>query len=151
MNISSFNNIIQKSLSDDQENVMKGKLKFTLSRVEFYKRTRHKRFSSHFECDRQCLCYNDELLFCHRIRKDFTAITPEERRRFSDALRIAVTNLTYKDEYRTISAMFMHRCRPNYSITCLRSFYPGTDGICWSLKTSFVKLTVGLQFPLGLE
>ena len=35
MYISSFNNIIQKSLSDDQEDVMKGKLKFTLSRVEF--------------------------------------------------------------------------------------------------------------------
>ena len=103
MNISSFNNIIQKSLSDDQENVMKGKLKFTLSRVEFYKRTRHKRFSSHFECDRQCLCYNDELLFCHRIRKDFTAITPEERWRFSDALKIAATNPIYKDEYRRIS------------------------------------------------
>lgn len=54
------------------------------------------------ECERQCLCYNGELLFCHRIRKDFTAMTLEERRRFTNVLKTAATNPIYKDEYRRI-------------------------------------------------
>ena len=55
------------------------------------------------ECERQCLCYNGELLFCHRIRKEFTAMNLEERHRFVQVIKTAVTNPIYREEYRRIS------------------------------------------------
>ena len=29
------------------------------------------------ECNRKCMCYEGELLFCHRIRNEFTAMNFE--------------------------------------------------------------------------
>ncbi|KAJ7379023.1 hypothetical protein OS493_018817 [Desmophyllum pertusum] len=55
------------------------------------------------ECERKCMCYNGELLLCHRIRKEFTAMNFEERQRFVQTIRTAATNPIYRDEYRKIS------------------------------------------------
>ena len=49
------------------------------------------------------MCYEGELLFCHRIRKEFTAMNVEERQRFVQALRTAATNPVYRAEYRRLA------------------------------------------------
>ncbi|KAL9984350.1 hypothetical protein ACROYT_G006634 [Oculina patagonica] len=54
------------------------------------------------DCERRCMCYNGELLFCHRIRKEFTTMNFEERQRFVQAFKTAATNPIYRDEYRRI-------------------------------------------------
>ena len=54
------------------------------------------------ECERLCMCYDGELLFCHRVRKEFTRMNFEERRRFVKTMRTAATNPVYRDEFRRI-------------------------------------------------
>jgi len=54
------------------------------------------------ECERHCMCYDGELLFCHRVRKEFTHMNFEERRRLVKTLRAGATNPIYNDEYRRI-------------------------------------------------
>lgn len=56
-------------------------------------------------CNQKCTCYKGELLFCRRIRKDFTAMNIEERQRFVTALRTAATNPIYRDRYRNLGKL----------------------------------------------
>ena len=53
-------------------------------------------------CDRKCMCYEGELLFCHRIRREFTAMNLEERQIFVQALRTAARSPVYRAEYRRL-------------------------------------------------
>ena len=57
------------------------------------------------ECNRKCMCYEGELLFCHRIRNEFTAMNFEERQRFVQVLRTAATNPVYRDEHKRLNRL----------------------------------------------
>ena len=54
------------------------------------------------ECHRKCMCYRGELLFCLRVRKEFTTMNLEERQRFVQGLITATTNPIYRGEYKRL-------------------------------------------------
>ncbi|XP_066922945.1 uncharacterized protein [Clytia hemisphaerica] len=58
------------------------------------------------ECDRHCTCVNQKLTNCYRLRKEFTSMTSEERRRYLKAYKTLTTKSPYKDTYERF--IFMH-------------------------------------------
>ena len=51
------------------------------------------------------MCYKGELLFCHRIRKEFTAMNIKERQRFVKVLTTVATNPIFRDKYRSLGRL----------------------------------------------
>lgn len=54
------------------------------------------------ECDRKCMCHKGELLFCRRIREEFTAMSLKERQRFVKVFKTAATNAIYCKDFERI-------------------------------------------------
>lgn len=53
------------------------------------------------ECGDTCYCNNGQLQCC-RVRKEFTSMTEDERTLYVDAVRIASTDPTYRDDYKAL-------------------------------------------------
>uniref|UniRef100_A0A7M5V391 VWFA domain-containing protein n=2 Tax=Clytia hemisphaerica TaxID=252671 RepID=A0A7M5V391_9CNID len=58
------------------------------------------------ECNRHCTCVNQKLTNCYRLRKEFTSMTSEERRRYLKAYKTLTTKSPYKQTYEPF--IFMH-------------------------------------------
>lgn len=52
-------------------------------------------------CQQRCTCSEGKFL-CYRVRKDFTKMSFEERRRYIDAFYKATTDLHYKDDFEAL-------------------------------------------------
>ena len=58
------------------------------------------------ECNRQCTCKNNKIKNCYRIRKEFTSMSTEERRRYLRAYKTLTSQQPYKAIYERF--IFMH-------------------------------------------
>ena len=58
------------------------------------------------ECNRHCTCENSKLTNCYRLRKEFTSMSSEERRRYLRAYKTLTTQSPYKETYERF--IFMH-------------------------------------------
>ena len=54
-------------------------------------------------CDRRCKCEDGELVSCYRVRKEFTRMSFEERKRFIQAVKLASSDPRYKSEYEKLT------------------------------------------------
>ncbi|CAH3040441.1 unnamed protein product, partial [Porites evermanni] len=55
--------------------------------------------SVHDQCGQRCTCIGGQLVNCVRIRKEFTAMTFEERKRYIKTIKTASTDPRWKTEY----------------------------------------------------
>ena len=53
----------------------------------------------HDECNRRCDCRHGQMVNCKRVRKEFTELTLNERRRFIKAFKTLASDLRYKKKY----------------------------------------------------
>lgn len=51
------------------------------------------------DCGQRCTCVKGRLVDCVRIRKEFTTMTPEERRRYIAVIKKASSDPQFKDRY----------------------------------------------------
>ena len=51
------------------------------------------------------MCYEGELLFCHRIRREFTPMNLEERQMFVQALRTGAHRLSIYVNFAVVTKM----------------------------------------------
>lgn len=63
------------------------------------------------QCQRKCHCQDGDLVSCYRVRKEFTAMSHTERRRFIDVLKLAATSPRYRSDYNTLTTL--HSRVPN--------------------------------------
>lgn len=58
------------------------------------------------ECERYCTCQNGKMQDCYRVRKEFTAMTKEERRRYLKTYKTLTSTPPYREVYEKF--IFMH-------------------------------------------
>lgn len=58
------------------------------------------------ECNRKCKCKNGKFTNCYRIRREFTALSKQERKRYLKAYKILTTTSPYKEIYERY--IYMH-------------------------------------------
>ena len=51
------------------------------------------------ECNRSCECKHGQMVNCKRVRKEFTEMSLDERRRFIRAFKTLASDLRYKKRY----------------------------------------------------
>ena len=51
------------------------------------------------DCGQRCTCVRGRLVDCVRIRKEFTTMTPKERRRYIAVIKKASSDPQFKDRY----------------------------------------------------
>ena len=50
-------------------------------------------------CEEQCECNNGKLTSCYRVRKEFTEMTIEERKRYINTYKLASVHPLFKKDY----------------------------------------------------
>ena len=66
---------------------------------------------SHFmlnKCEERCECKNGKLTSCHRVRKEFTKMTIEHRKRYINAYKLASVHPLFKKNYEKTVALHLN-------------------------------------------
>ena len=88
------------------------------------------------ECEERCECRDGQLINCYRVRKEFTNMEFNKRRRYINAYKMASMNPAFKKEYEILVALHVNIHLTTSFITRLAYFSHGTDGSWLSSRFS---------------
>ena len=99
-------------------------------------------------CEEQCECNNGKLTSCYRVRKEFTEMTIEERKRYINTYKLASVHPLFKKDYEKM-VRFTSTFQIIFFMAHRQSFSHGIGGFWSSLKTFCAESTIVLLYPTG--